>query len=97
MSSNCAPGASAWQRGYGVFSVSHSHVERVVQYIDGQEAHHHRATFEEEYRRFVQAYGLKWRDEHTGMVMEDGPGWETVETVRVWEPDDVGHRPEGRC
>lgn len=91
------PGRFAWQRGYGVFSVSHSHVERVVQYIDGQEAHHHRATFEEEHRRFAQAYGLKWRDEHTGMAMEDGPGWETVETVREWESDDGGHRPEGRC
>ena len=82
-------GRFAWQRGYGAFSVSHSNVERVIEYIDGQEAHHRKATFQEEYRRFVEAYGLQWRDEETGVVMEDGPGWETVETVRQWDPDET--------
>lgn len=36
-----APGSGfAWQEGYGVFSVSRSHVERVKAYVLDQEAHH---------------------------------------------------------
>ena len=43
----CA-GCFAWQRGYGAFSVSQSHVELVVRYIEGQDEHHRRTTFSEE-------------------------------------------------
>ncbi|MDQ2731694.1 MAG: transposase, partial [Armatimonadota bacterium] len=36
-----APGKLfGWQEGYGVFSVSRSHVERVVNYVKNQEHHH---------------------------------------------------------
>jgi len=35
-----ADGSFSWQRGYGAFSYSKSHVERVYQYIVDQEAHH---------------------------------------------------------
>jgi REP element-mobilizing transposase RayT len=83
------PGRFAWQRGYGAFSVSHSMVEQVVRYIERQEEHHRKRSFQEEYRRFVEAYGLQWRDEGTGMVMEDGPVRETVETVGEWGTDET--------
>ncbi|HZR15717.1 MAG TPA: transposase [Verrucomicrobiae bacterium] len=53
----------AWGRGYGVFSVSHSGVEAVARYIAGQEEHHKKRTFAEEYRLFVQRYNLQWRDD----------------------------------
>ena len=52
-----------WGRGYGAFSVSHSDVDRVARYIANQEEHHRKHTFGEEYERFVQRYGLEWRDE----------------------------------
>jgi putative transposase len=58
-------GRFAWARGYGAFSVSHSDVDRVCKYIAGQEEHHRLKTFDEEYKRFVEVYGLMWRDEET--------------------------------
>jgi REP element-mobilizing transposase RayT len=56
-------GRFAWGRGYGAFSVSQSAVERVARYIASQEEHHRKKTFAEEYERFVQSYGLEWRDD----------------------------------
>ncbi len=38
----------AWQTGYGAFTVSQSQVDRVRKYIQTQERHHRRATFQEE-------------------------------------------------
>lgn len=63
-------GRFAWGRGYGAFSVSHSDVDRVANYIARQEEHHRKRTFGKEYEVFVEKYGLEWRDE------------ETVETVK---------------
>jgi hypothetical protein len=56
-------GKFAWGRGYGAFSVSHSHADRVAAYIAGQEKHHHKKTFNEEFESFVKKYGLEWREE----------------------------------
>jgi putative transposase len=39
-----------WQNGYGVFSVSQSNVDQVIEYIDRQADHHRRMTFQEEFR-----------------------------------------------
>src|SRR5437868_4063426 len=39
-----------WQNGYGAFSISQSHVEQVKRYIAGQERHHRRVTFQDEFR-----------------------------------------------
>jgi putative transposase len=39
-----------WQRGYGVFSVSASHLDALVKYIEGQREHHRVKTFQDEYR-----------------------------------------------
>ena len=57
------PGKFAWGRGYGAFSVSHSNVGDVCQYIADQESHHRKKTFAEELKAFVQAYGMEWRDD----------------------------------
>jgi putative transposase len=56
-------GHFAWGRGYGAFSVSHSDVDRVADYIARQEEHHRKRSFAEEYELFVKRYGLEWRDE----------------------------------
>jgi hypothetical protein len=34
-----------WQEGYGAFSYSHSHIDRVIKYIVNQEKHHKKKTF----------------------------------------------------
>jgi REP element-mobilizing transposase RayT len=56
-------GRFAWGRGYGAFSVSHSDVSRVANYITRQEEHHRKRSFAQEYEIFVRRYGLEWRDE----------------------------------
>ncbi|MFO0959254.1 MAG: IS200/IS605 family transposase [Isosphaeraceae bacterium] len=48
----------AWQAGYGAFSVSYSHLQKVKDYIDHQEEHHRMTTFEEEYRAFLERHGI---------------------------------------
>jgi REP element-mobilizing transposase RayT len=45
----------AWQEGFGVFSVSHSQVERIRNYIINQQEHHRKITFDEEYSKFLKA------------------------------------------
>ena len=45
-----------WQDGYGLFSVSPSHVEAVQQYIRNQEVHHRVETFQEEFLRIREKY-----------------------------------------
>jgi len=44
----------AWQSGYGVFSVSESNIPQVKQYIQDQEDHHRRMTFQDEFRQLCQ-------------------------------------------
>ncbi len=39
----------AWQRGYGAFSVSESRRQAVIDYIGGQEEHHRKWSFEQEF------------------------------------------------
>jgi len=48
----------AWQAGYGAFSVSHSHVEKVRKYIQGQGDHHLKEDFQTEFRRFCKKNGV---------------------------------------
>ncbi len=56
-------GRFAWGRGYGAFSVSHSDVDNVANYIARQEEHHRKISYAEEYKLLVKRYGLEWRDE----------------------------------
>lgn len=37
-----------WQEGYAAFSVSHSNLSRVKDYIERQEEHHTKRSFQEE-------------------------------------------------
>lgn len=56
-------GRFAWGRGYGAFSVSHSHVDRVVAYIAGQGEHHKKKSFGQEFEALVKRCGLQWYDD----------------------------------
>jgi REP element-mobilizing transposase RayT len=47
-----------WQAGYGAFSVSPSHVPALTEYIRNQEHHHLRHTFQDEFRRLCEKYGV---------------------------------------
>lgn len=47
-------GKFAWQNGYGAFSYSHSHMDKVYNYILHQEEHHKKKTFRQEYLSFLK-------------------------------------------
>ena len=49
-----------WQRGYGAFSIGQSNVTALKRYIRGQKHHHRRITFQDEYRKFLKAYGINY-------------------------------------
>lgn len=48
-----------WQSGYGAFSISPSHVDALRRYIANQEAHHQKVSFQDEFRRLCQKYGIE--------------------------------------
>jgi putative transposase len=54
----------AWQRGYGAFSVSQSHVAPVTSYIEKQEEHHRTMTFEEEFRLILKRYRVAYDERY---------------------------------
>jgi len=54
----------AWQAGYGAFSVSESRIEAVKRYILNQDEHHHRITFQEEYRQFLDKHNVQYDEEY---------------------------------
>ncbi|MBP7864569.1 MAG: IS200/IS605 family transposase [Acidobacteria bacterium] len=53
-----------WQEGYGAFSVSMSAIDRVREYIRGQEAHHRRMSFQEEFLRMLQRHGIEYDEKY---------------------------------
>ncbi len=57
-------GLFAWQRGYGAFSVSRSHVPTVVKYIREQEEHHRKMSFDEEFRLFLKRHGVEYEPQY---------------------------------
>ena len=54
----------SWQRGYGAFSVSQSHGESVTSYIEKQEEHHRRISFEEEFRAILKRYRVAFDERY---------------------------------
>lgn len=53
-----------WQSGYGIFSVSPTHRESVVLYINNQKEHHRLKTFQDEYRDFLNRYGIEFNEQY---------------------------------
>jgi putative transposase len=47
-----------WPRGYGAFSIGQSNVSALKRYIRNQKQHHRQVTFQDEYRKFLKAYGI---------------------------------------
>ena len=53
-----------WQAGYGMFSVSESHVDSVKNYIEQQDEHHRTITFQEEYIKFLKHYRVPYDERY---------------------------------
>ncbi len=54
----------SWQTGYGAFSYSRSQREQVIDYIDRQEEHHRKQTFQDEYLTMLRKFEIDFRDEY---------------------------------
>jgi len=50
----------SWQEGFGAFSVSHSHLSTVIDYIQNQENHHRRKSFQQEYVEFLERHDVAY-------------------------------------
>ena len=53
-------GSFAWQEGYGAFSVSKSNIPTVVRYIQNQERHHRKMSFEDEFIGLLEKHGIEY-------------------------------------
>ena len=57
-----------WQVGYGAFSYSQSHINRVYKYIENQEEHHRKKSFKEEYLKYLEEYKIPFEERY---IFED--------------------------
>lgn len=53
-----------WQGGYGVFSVSQSNVNAVIEYVRNQEEHHREVSFQDEYRAFLKKHAVDFDEKY---------------------------------
>ena len=53
-----------WQTGYGVFSVSESHVAAVIEYIAGQREHHKKHSFQEKFVAFLRKNHVEYDERY---------------------------------
>lgn len=53
-----------WQEGYGAFSVSISHVQETISYINAQETHHQKRGFKEEFVAFLKKHRIEYDERY---------------------------------
>jgi putative transposase len=53
-----------WQDGYGAFSINPKQLEVVTEYINNQEAHHTKQSFQDECRMFYKEYGVEYDERY---------------------------------
>lgn len=53
-----------WQEGYGAFSYSRSHIDKVVNYILNQEEHHRKKTFKQEYLELLKKFEVEYDERY---------------------------------
>ena len=54
----------AWQKEYGAFSVSVSKLDQTIQYIQGQEEHHRRVTFQDEFLVLLKKHRIEYDERY---------------------------------
>ncbi len=54
----------SWQEGYGVFSYSHSHIDKVAKYVLNQEAHHQKFSFRDEYIGLLKKFEIPYEEKY---------------------------------
>ena len=64
-SKNWIRGNFSWQEGYGVFSYSHSHIDKVINYIKNQEIHHQKKSFRQEYHELLKKFDIPFEEKYS--------------------------------
>ena len=57
-------GTFAWQNGYSAFSCAKKEVENVIRYIQNQEVHHKKVTFQEEYKGILTEFSVAFEEKY---------------------------------
>ena len=52
------------QEGYGIFSYSHSHLDKIFRYILDQEIHHAKFTFKREYLELLKKFDISFDEKY---------------------------------
>ncbi len=65
-----------WQNGYGAFTNSRSQIDQVIKYIRGQEEHHRKKTFKEEYLEILKKNEIEYKDEYLFDFIDNVSEWE---------------------
>jgi len=61
---NLVKGKFTWQEGFGAFSYGKSQVPRIIKYIDNQQIHHKKRTFQEEYLAFLKVFEVDYDERY---------------------------------
>jgi putative transposase len=54
----------AWQNGYGIFSIGFSQIGSVRNYIAGQDEHHRKTSFQDEFRQLLQRHEIAFDERY---------------------------------
>lgn len=57
---NFIRGHFSWQQGFGAFTYSRSHIDRVVNYVLNQPQHHKKQSFKDEYLLLLKKFDIEY-------------------------------------
>lgn len=61
---NIIPSKFSWQKGFGAFTYSKSHIDNVVKYILNQREHHKKQTFRDEYLLLLKKFEFDYDEKY---------------------------------
>ena len=53
-----------WQEEYGAFSVSVSQLDHIIHYLKGQEEHHRKFSFQDEFKMLLKKHRIEYDDRY---------------------------------
>jgi putative transposase len=63
-------GRFSWQEGFGAFSIGKPQLPQKINYIEGQEEHHKKTSFMEEYLKFLEEYEIPYDERYVFKPVE---------------------------
>ncbi len=67
---NLSPGKFSWQEGFGGFTYGKSQIPAIARYIENQQQHHKKHTFNEEYVKLLEAFGIEYDEQYVFKPIE---------------------------